>query len=357
MSKTFILPCTGHRSSMLERALGCLFGGAVGDAFGYAIEFDSLAAIRRRFGQQGLREPVFQDGRLIVSDDTQMTLFTLEGLQRAYAQDGAFDSASLITEIRRAYRDWLATQGDMPRSWQPAGALCQRPALRHRRAPGNTCLSALRQGGTGTVQQPINDSKGCGGVMRVAPLGWLTPWPQAQVFQVAAEAAALTHGHPSGYLSAGALAALVWGLFHGQTLAPAANEVLGLLDAAEAGLRRPEVAEKVAQALALVQDGTDSEVAIQRLGEGWVGEEALAIGLYAALTGRDFAEVIQLAANHDGDSDSTAAIAGQLYGAWQGLGVIPPRWVRRLDVFEEMVGLVESIAAWPFTAAEITSAD
>ncbi len=60
----------------LDRVLGCLLGGAVGDAFGYAVEFDSLAKIRECFGEQGLTRPVFQDGRLVVSDDTQILVHT-----------------------------------------------------------------------------------------------------------------------------------------------------------------------------------------------------------------------------------------------------------------------------------------
>jgi ADP-ribosylglycohydrolase len=56
---------------------------------------------------------------------------------------------------------------------------------------------------------------------------------------------------------------------------------------------------------------------------GWVAEEALAIGIYAALVGDDLADVIAIAANHNGDSDSTASIAGQIYGAWKGILSLP----------------------------------
>jgi len=47
---------------------------------------------------------------------------------------------------------------------------------------------------------------------------------------------------------------------------------------------------------------------VKRLGEGWVGEEALAIGIYAALAGGTFPEVFAIGANHEGDSDSTASM-------------------------------------------------
>lgn len=54
-----------------DRVLGCRLGGAVGDAFGYAIEFAGLSEIRRQYGADGLREPVLsKSGRAQVSDDT-----------------------------------------------------------------------------------------------------------------------------------------------------------------------------------------------------------------------------------------------------------------------------------------------
>lgn len=77
------------------------------------------------------------------------------------------------------------------------------------RAPGNTCLSALSFGGHGMIDKPINDSKGCGGAMRTAPTGLLSSASVDIVFRLGAAAAALTHGHPSGYLSAGMVAASV----------------------------------------------------------------------------------------------------------------------------------------------------
>ena len=72
--------------------------------------------------------------------------------------------------------------------------------------------------------------------------------------------------------------------------------------------------------------------AIHSIGGGWVGEEALAIALYAVLAGGSYGEAIRIASNHDGDSDSTASIAGQLWGTWKRLEGIPHDWISRLDV-------------------------
>jgi ADP-ribosylglycohydrolase len=90
------------------------------------------------------------------------------------------------------------------------------------------------------------------------------------------------------------------------------------------------------------------EEAAARLGLGWTGEEAVAIAAYAALTGGGcFAEVAARAANHDGDSDSTAAIAGQLWGAAHGATSLPHAWARRLDVLDELLGLAASWSGLP----------
>ncbi|HEV2081796.1 MAG TPA: ADP-ribosylglycohydrolase family protein [Brevundimonas sp.] len=306
-----------------DRIWGCLLGGAVGDAFGYAVEFDRLARIREKHGPEGLTEPELTDGKFVVSDDTQMTLFTAEALARASEPD------DFLEECRAAYLRWHETQsGRRPPS---ATGLLRHDCLWARRAPGMTCMSALAAGGNGSPERPLNNSKGCGGVMRTAPIG-LMGWGEEVAFDLGARASALTHGHPSGYFSGGAMAAMVATLVTGDDLLHAARKALTLLSD-KAG------AEETFKALAAALETAESTsnragVADGALGEGWVGEEALAIGVYAAFVADDFADAMKIAANHDGDSDSTASIAGQLYGAWKGTADIPWEWVERLDVLD-----------------------
>ena len=329
-------PLASARSSLSreEKALAVLLGGAIGDAFGYEVEFDSISKIRTRFGSSGITEPTFQDRKLIVSDDTQMTLFTLEGMLRCLASD-AFSVQSCVDSIRLAYLDWLETQqgSGKGKTW-----LAAQPVMHARRAPGNTCMSALGAGGRGLISHPINDSKGCGGVMRVAPIGLASKELDVeQTFRLAAEAAACTHGHPSGYLSAGAMAAMVRFLVEGADLRSAIDQSLASLRWYD---RHEETEEAVKEAVALAsQSCRDRAAAVETLGGGWVGEEALAIGLYAALCAGSFGEAIRIATNHSGDSDSTASIAGQLWGAMHGLDGIPHVWVSALDVLSPLLHL------------------
>jgi ADP-ribosylglycohydrolase/protein-tyrosine phosphatase len=324
-----------------DRLLGCLFGGAVGDAFGYAVEFDRVPTIQARFGPAGMTEPVLNNGRLLVSDDTQMTMFTAEGLIAAF-RAGEVDHANIVRSFRAAYVDWLATQQGRF-AGGTAGGLLADAALWAARAPGNTCLSALIGGGQGTPETPINNSKGCGGVMRVAPIGLLRQFDSDTAFDLGMRAAAVTHGHASGYLSAGAGAALIRELIADKTIAESVKTVgQRLITEANHG----EVLDAMEQAITLAgRRLVDHPSSIRKLGGGWVGEEALGIALYAVTVGTSFREAIVIAANHDGDSDSTASIAGQLWGAMHGLPGLPIAWVTKLDVFDALcraaAGLLE----------------
>ncbi|HJU10163.1 MAG TPA: ADP-ribosylglycohydrolase family protein, partial [Candidatus Binataceae bacterium] len=314
-----------NNQAYIDRVLGCLLGGAVGDALGYKVEFDRWDSIQEKYGPAGLQEIQLHDGVAPVSDDTQMTLFTLEGMLRALR-----GGTSVIHEIRRAYMDWLATQERPAPGWRAAGALCHDARLQRRRAPGNTCVSALRTG------YPIASSKGCGGVMRIAPLGLIREWSALQSFEFAAQAAELTHGHPTGYLSAGAFASMIKILLNGESPAAAAEQSLAILKSKPA---HGETHRAIIAALDLNRKGGDSLPVVKHLGEGWIAEEALAIGLHSALSANSFPDILRIAANHDGDSDSTASIAGQAYGAWRGLADLPNRWIRRIDVLVPLLRL------------------
>ncbi|HEY7294340.1 MAG TPA: ADP-ribosylglycohydrolase family protein [Dehalococcoidia bacterium] len=320
---------------------GCLLGGAVGDALGAPIEFFSLAEIHRRLGPAGVTDYLPAYGRRgAITDDTQMTLFTAEGLLRAdnrWREKGIVDRVAML---HRAYLRWLNTQGGRPpaRAAPDDGWLYGLPELHSPRSPGNTCLSALRSGRIGTLDAPINDSKGCGGVMRAAPAGLAHADPTA-AFALGCDLAAITHGHIDGVLPAGFLAALITVLSRGESLAAATSTARALL---QATARHGGTLAAVDAALALAErNAAPAADLAESLGTGWTGDEALAIGLYCALVARDFAHGVLLAVNHGGDSDSTGSIAGTILGAALGVGAIPEAWLAGLELREA----IEQVAA------------
>jgi ADP-ribosylglycohydrolase len=308
-------------TALRDRFRGCLLGGAVGDAMGAGIEFMSLAEIRDRFGPAGVTGYVPAYGRVgAITDDTQMTLFTAEALIRVRCLQGGTGQADLPA-LWCAYQRWRLTQAGhghaapRARRHETGGWLLTQDFLWHQRSPGATCVSALSLGQPGSMTAPVNDSKGCGGVMRVAPIGLAAADP----FTLGCQAAALTHGHPAGYLAAGAFAVMIAELARGASLP----------DAAAAGITRLQAAEysaQVTRALTNAVYAADTEPPVPqtlaRLGEGWVAEEALAIATYCALAATDFRSGVLLAVNHGGDSDSTGAICGNLLGAHLGARVI-----------------------------------
>lgn len=137
-----------HSPKVVDRVLGCLLGGAVGDGLGYQVKFQHLPAILARYGDAGIRAPEFYDCKLVVSDHNQMTLFTLEGLLRSVDQHGRCKPRRAVEEIRKAYMDWFTAQDPFLASWTPVGWLHHEEVATHRRAHRNTCLTSLAAGTT-----------------------------------------------------------------------------------------------------------------------------------------------------------------------------------------------------------------
>ncbi len=266
------------------------------------------------------------------TDDTQMTLFTCEGLIRANVRGRSKGICHPPSVVHYAYLRWLHTQGRVVDKELLDGWLVKERRLHRQQMPGITCLSALESGDFGTTTEPINDSKGCGGVMRAAPAGLVT-WASEDTYKLGCDIAALTHGHPLGWQSAGVLAVIIRSLVDGQPLRRAVVAAMREVDDEMRGIME--------HALAVADAGVPDATTIEReLGAGWVGEEALAIGVVCALTAPDFASGVIAAVNHSGDSDSTGSICGNVLGALYGETAIPTEWLDSLHARD----LVETVA-------------
>ncbi|MGW6281628.1 ADP-ribosylglycohydrolase family protein [Kribbella sp. NPDC055071] len=316
------------------RVRGCLLGGAIGDALGGPVEFEDGRSIVAKH-PDGVR--IFVPGGVgwpagTITDDTQMTLFTVEGLIQASIRTER-GIGFTVAVVHAAYDRWLDTQ-TLPGPSRDGGLQGQQ-WLYARRAPGNTCLTALtdtRRAAAGFGAQAVNDSKGCGGVMRVAPFGLMpTGFTTEWVFDAAAEAAGYTHGHPTGKLASGALAAIIHEICAGATLDAALDTAAHLL------ARHPnheETSTTLSFARHLAATAPPGPVTVERLGGGWIAEEALAIAVYAALAypaPEQFLDALALAVTHSGDSDSTGAICGNILGALYGETALPPELASTIE--------------------------
>ena len=337
------------REQRVDRVRGSMIGGAVGDALGYQIEFRhgvTPKMVTRFIGKTG-----------IISDDTQMTLFTACGLlwrQTRWHLRGI--AMSPPEAIYLAYLDWLGTQQrteeHMSVSW-----IKDIPELNVLRDPGMTCLGALDSGRAGTLGESINDSKGCGGVMRIAPIALYLN--EDVVGDFSAKSCALTHGHPLAILSAYALGYIIHYVLVGYGMEKAIKTAIQKMnewiaegvDKSQKLVKiqyrdeKIELTELFNKAIKLAKSDVEDQDAIRQLGEGWVADEAVAIAIYCSLKYKDnFEDAIIAAANHDGDSDSTAAITGNIVGARVGYKNIPDYYKNNVELKDVILELSDDLA-------------
>ena len=338
----------------IDKYRGCLIGGAVGDALGYAVEFIEDSHIFQKYGERGITEYALVNGVAPISDDTQMTLFTANGLLLGTTRGmtrgimGTYPSY-----IALCYKDWLRTQtaDDFGYEQPEYSWLNNIPEMNHSRAPGRTCISYLMHDNLGSTTDPRNNSKGCGGVMRVAPIGLYFEgkrYTHDQIDMIGAETAALTHGHELGYIPAAMLVHIIHILAHSSdvTMLDAVN------DAKEAIMRLFPKAEHLSEMIDLTnraislaaETDIDELDAIRELGQGWVAEETLAIAIYCSLKYEDDFEKAMIASvNHSGDSDSTGAVTGNILGAHLGMKAIPEKFLTNLELRETILEIADDL--------------
>lgn len=363
-------------NTLQDRISGSLIGGAIGDALGYPIEFMSLKSIKHKYGDKGyIKHQEFnKEGKAVISDDTQMTLFTANGLLfgvTRFCTHGIL-GAGLKDFVAYAYQDWLQTQNGVDD--YNAYHYCwirDIVELNVRRAPGNTCMSALMS--LRHHQTVENDSKGCGGVMRVAPVGLMAAadeqtsvkdhfgkevprrkWDSTEVARLGGDCAAITHKHPLGYLPAAFQADLIYYILMSEV--PITFSVLkGYMGSVYADIRKEygtdrertaldELWQLIEKAIRLAGEWKSDADCIRQLGEGWTGDEALAIAVYCTMKHLDsFRDAVVTAVNHDGDSDSTGAICGNLMGAIVGYDAIPYEYLKELELKALIVDLADDL--------------
>lgn len=337
-----------------DKFRGCLIGGAAGDALGYAVEFVGEKYIFSKYGKKGITEYELTKGVAQFSDDTQMTMFTADGLLLAKEHlTGKDVMEQYISGIAACYKDWLKTQDG---TWPVKKESCVSRLMDVRelfspRAPGMACMSSIRKGAYGRVRTPINDSKGCGGVMRVAPVGLFFDgegsFGRDEIDWLGAEAAAITHGHDLGYIPAAALVHIVQKGAHDDsvTLLEAVEEAMEAVKRLFADAVHLDVFLKLTEkAIQLSQTDMKDLDCIHQLGEGWVAEETFAIAVYCALKYTDdFDKALIASVNHKGDSDSTGAVTGNILGAYLGFDRIPEKYIQHLELKETILKLADEL--------------
>jgi ADP-ribosylglycohydrolase len=300
----------------LNKTKGVIFGLAIGDALGARTEFLKLDQIKAKYGKDGIRD--LPDPALF-TDDTQMSVAIAEALVKA----GDKDIESIMGAVRDEFIKWY----DSPEN---------------NRAPGRACLQGVvnMKRGIPWTRSGIAGSKGCGSAMRVAPIGYLYQHDPYKLKEVACSTGICTHRHPAADAASIAAAYLVKLALDG--VSP--DKMIGHLFTFTVG-----ISAQFDQAISKVEKclgWEDEEKALAYLGEGWVGEEAVALALYCFLRNPEsYEKVVIRGANSDGDSDSIACIAGSSSGAYLGVNAIPIEWVKSIEKSSYLEDLAQRLAA------------
>ncbi len=299
-----------------------MWGVALGDALGKPVEFLKLWRIREDYGPAGITD-LPPNSRW--TDDTEMTF----AIARALIKTHHLGVEAISNQIAEEYVAWLDNTGHMP---------------------GSTCLQAVHAYRDSKTKDwratGIKESKGCGSAMRVAPIGiFFTDIDK--LYQVAYNSSLITHAHPTGLAAAVGAAYLVRLALDKVDMALWPEKVKAIVDKVpEPG--RTEFRAAIDSAVAALPL-ENTEEAIRSIGQGWIGEEAVAIALYCCMkypAADDFKRLLILAVNHDGDSDSTGCIAGGIMGALHGYAALGDEmhdWTSRIRERDRMQSIIEEI--------------
>ena len=317
-----------------------LRASALGDALGYPLELLSAEQIAERAPKPW--DSAF--GELLVSDDTQLTCFTLDGLTEVLEWNNEGAAADELACLWLAYLRWFRGIGEVLPESAPFSLdreIDGSPELTARRGPGAATLRALGSGEMQLVSKSVNpDALGSGALVRSAALGVLPVAQERTVVLLAVRAAALTHGHPEALASAAAYALLVRDLLASRSgsfgvLLEVARRVVSWCGSVAADDSIPGDASRTAAALSRAVELLEGctvpvpEAVAEHFGTGWTAPELLGVAFWCAADAvkglpadADEATVrcalfegVCRAVSVDSDSDSVGAMTAALWAA------------------------------------------
>ena len=295
--------------SEINRFKGCLLGLACGDAVGTTVEFYPRGRFKPLDDMVGGGKFQLKKGEW--TDDTSMALCLAESLLQKNGCD-AHDQME---------RYW---------KWGNEGYLSCKP---HAFGVGKTVARAL--GVFHRTDNPYAGSTdpataGNGSIMRLAPVVMYYYPNVDDVIQFAAQSSLTTHGAEECILSCQLLASILYNALAGK------DKETVLLQNYLTNVSLPQSIQKIA-------DGNYRDKSIEQIrGTGYV-VESLEAALWCFYTTENFKDAILQAANLGDDADTTAAICGQVAGAYYGVGAIPSSWLNELAMKEHISDAAENL--------------
>jgi ADP-ribosyl-[dinitrogen reductase] hydrolase len=304
-----------------ERFRGCLLGLAVGDAVGTTVEFRPRGTFEPLTEMTGGGPFGLAPGQW--TDDTSMALCLASSLLEC----GGFDARDQMERYCR---------------WSETGYLSSTGSCFD---IGRTVASALRRfrkNGEPFAGSEDTYSAGNGSIMRLAPVPMLFSHDIDAAETYSAKSSRTTHGAAECVDACRLLGRIICRALSGQ-----AKDAVVLGDGSS--FRGAEKVVLIARGAYI----NKPEAAVR--GSGYV-VESLEAALWSFVGANSFEAAILAAANLGDDADTTAAVCGQIAGAFYGVSGIPCRWLQRLALRSDIMELADrlylrSVASGPTTAS------
>lgn len=308
-------PSAGLATDVADRARGALLGLATGDAVGTTVEFKPRGSFPPVTDMTGGGPFGLEPGQW--TDDTSMALCLADSLLAC----GGMDPADQLDRYLR---------------WSDHG---ERSSNGRCFDIGNTVADALdryQRTGDPAAGSTAWDSAGNGSIMRLAPVPLFffsneegSP-DEAAAVEASGESSRTTHGAAECVDACRLLGLILHRALSGATTVDVLADAPGLCDA-------PAV-----QAIAAGSYVGKAEDRIQ--GSGYV-VESLEAALWCFHTTETYRAAVLRAANLGRDADTTAAICGQVAGAFYGAAAIPAEWRAKLTAGDEIAELADRLLA------------
>lgn len=284
-----------------SKFLGCLLGVALGDALGACWEGRAMSQ------EGGIEYLADKLGRLTYTDDTHMTI----GVAESLVDSKGFSGEHMVPTFIRNYEaePWRGYGPGPPRIFRMIRA----------GEPWDRAASKLYKGG----------SFGNGSAMRVAPIGLLYSSNPAKLREVAYKSSIITHSHELGKEGAALEAYAVALATNTEPNRELEQEAFTqeLYDFTQHHLYKQKIA-----CIKELLDEKDRAKVVSVLGNSVEALNSVPTAIYSFLRHpKSYKDCVLYAISLGGDTDTIAAMAGAISGAYLGAAAIPQRWRAKLE--------------------------
>ena len=318
----------------------CILGGALGDALGVPVRNLSYDLIVSQYGKSGLADiEVDCDGKARVTSNTQLNIFTIDALVKAYTKYYIYKDINLGRKL--TYTNYLRWQYYQDRKIQnnfdeellKDNYLYSIQELKYERYAEQRMKDILE---TGMLQDDDensdNSNTGWACLAKTVSYGIFFYNDYKATFDMAVKIAKLTHGHPNAYLSCGTLAVIIASIVNGEKLEKAIQNGINIVKQEK---NCQEVLSLIVLALEHAKDEIHYPEKFDDFGLCYQAHEVLAAAIYVCLIGQtSISNALLFAVNNSAYGNNIATIVGQILGLYSGLDDVCIKWSKKIEMYD-----------------------